>query len=194
MKKTYIGIALSLVIAAPAAYADITYTNAELTKMAEELVRPATRDQRPIGLRIHGTMDVCKTAASGWASDYYATAEYVDSTDAYEIGRFGQARYGYTSCVPYDTTGCEQGEESCDNPVPMTKYWEERFESRYGEPKWTSDGEQEEEQVDAEPDETQGQEPDETQSQEPQEPEDEDDGDDTSEDGTPCTTCDPVDY
>ena len=107
--------------------------------MASQLVRLTTRLPRTAGFGFHHTLDECKSAASLWASAHYATAEYPNDSSHFEIAGFDPDAYGLGSCRPIEGEECPNGEESCEDGVSVTNYWEERFSHKYGAPKWGAD-------------------------------------------------------
>ena len=152
--------AATLCLGAIGAWADdVTYTNAELTEMASQKVKPnitqASGDSSGTGL--NSTLNTCKRRAGNRVANYYATSVHRDETEFYEILGYDTDRFFNVTCHPEPTEVEFDGDL-----VTVTRWIDTRTAYEYALPKWvdgadddesdsTEDTEEESQSADGQP-------------------------------------------
>ena len=148
MKRVIVAAVLFCFVALSTWADDVTYTNAELTEMASQKVKPNTTEvsSQLSGTGYNSTLDFCK----GWAGDrvrqYYATAVLRDEAEFYEIAGYDPDRYFNVTCHPQAT----EVQDDDGRWVASTIWIDTRTAYEYALPKWIDETEDEEETQDEE--------------------------------------------
>ena len=133
--------ALMVSLLACGAFADVTYTNGELTQMADALAHP-NRTQTHEKEEVFETKAKCVAEVRQSTASYYATAKHVDDNQRFKITAYDPAKFRRARCdrEAADTT-------AADDAGATVVQWQWRFNLRefdYATPKWQKPADEEE--------------------------------------------------